>query len=420
MRILVVNWMDRENPQAGGAEIHLHETFGRLAARGHTVSLLCSGWEGAPPRAELDGIRVHRTGSRYTFPLRAWPYYRRYLAQGPADAAGGSERGPRDAAARERRPWDVLVEDLNKVPLFTPAWGDVPVVPLVHHLFGATAFQEASFPIAALTVALEWPLARAFQGRPTVAVSPSTAEDLVRRGFRAEDVSVIPNGIDLDWYAPDAGVSRFPEPSLLFLGRLKRYKRVDLVLQALAALRAEGLSGVRLRVGGRGDDLPRLEARAAALGVADAVDFLGFVSEEEKRSLLRRSWVHVLTSSKEGWGITVMEAAACGTPTVASDAPGLRDSVRHGRTGLLVPHDDVPALTRALHGVLTDAHLRDELGRGARDFAAGFGWDHTARAMEGVLERAGRGGGAGAGRRDVTDEAPRNGPGSLALPPGGR
>lgn len=388
MRILVVNWMDRENPQAGGAEIHLHETFGRLAARGHSVSLLCSGWEGAMRRTEVDGIRVHRTGSRYTFPLRAWPYYRRHLARGPGPGIGDTGEVRTGEGRREEGPWDVLVEDLNKVPLFTPTWGDTPVVPLVHHLFGATAFQEASFPIAALTVALEWPLARAFRGRPTVAVSPSTRDDLVRRGFRAEEVRVIPNGVDLDWYRPDPGVVRFPEPSLLFLGRLKRYKRVDLVLEALAALRSRDLSGVRLRVGGRGDDLPRLQARVAELGLADAVDFLGFVSEEEKRSLLRRSWVHVLTSSKEGWGITVMEAAACGTPTVASDAPGLRDSVRHGQTGLLVPHDDVAALTRALRAVLTDAGLRDELGRGAQEFAAGFGWDDTARAMEGVLEAA--------------------------------
>lgn len=376
MRILVVNWMDRENPQAGGAEIHLHETFGRLAARGHSVSLLCSGWEGAAPRTVLDGIEVHRTGSRYTFPLKAWPYYRRHLAGG----------------------WDVIVEDLNKVPLFTPVWGDTPVVPLVHHLFGTTAFQEASLPIAALTVALEWPLARAFVGRPAVAVSPSTRDDLVRRGFRSEDVSVIPNGIDLDWYAPDPEVRRFPEPSLLFLGRLKRYKRVDLVLEALAALRTRGLPGVRLRVGGRGDDLPRLQARAAELGVAGSVDFLGFVSEEEKRTLLRRSWIHVLTSSKEGWGITVMEAGACGTPTVASDVPGLRDSVRHRRTGLLVPHENVRALTEALAAVLTDSGLRDSLGEGARVFSRDFGWDDTARAVEGVLEAAAGGPSARRGR----------------------
>jgi glycosyltransferase involved in cell wall biosynthesis len=361
--------MDRENPQAGGAEIHLHETFGRLAARGHHVSLLCSGWEGAVPRTVLDGIEVHRAGSRYTFPLLAWPYYR----------------------TRLRRGWDVVVEDLNKIPLFTPAWGSTPVVPLVHHLFGATAFQEASLPIAALTVALEWPLARAFHGRPAIAVSPSTRDDLVQRGLRPEDISVIPNGIDLQRYSIDEEVVPFPEPSLLFLGRVKRYKGLDQVLEALARLRAGAHPGVRLRVGGKGDDLPRLRARAADLGVAGAVDFLGYVSEEEKLELLRRSWVHVLTSAKEGWGITVLEAGACGTPTVASDVPGLRDSVRDGRTGLLVPYQDVSALTEALGRVLLDSSLRGDLGAGARSFAEGFGWDDTASRVERVLLGAAEG-----------------------------
>ena len=384
MRILVVNWMDRENPQAGGAEIHLHETFGRLARRGHAVALLCSGWEGAAPRTVLDGIEVHRTGSRYSFPLRAWPHYRTHLREGR---------------------WDVLVEDLNKVPLFTPTWGSTPVVALVHHLFGRTAFQEASFPVAAATVALEWPLARAFFGRPAIAVSPSTRDDLVRRGLRARDVTVIPNGIDLRWYAPDPAVPRYAAPSLLYVGRLKRYKRVDLVLEALAALRPR-FPGIRLRVAGRGDDLSRLQARAAALGVEGAVDFLGFVTEEEKRTLLRRSWVHVLTSAKEGWGITVVEAGACGTPTVASDAPGLRDSVRDGRTGVLVPHGDVPALTAALSRLLGDPGLRESLRRGAADFARGFGWDETAGRVEGVLRGAVEG---PAGEADP-------GPGPLAPP----
>ncbi len=377
MRILVVNWMDRENPQAGGAEIHLHETFRRLAKRGHSVTLLCSGWEGAAPRTRLDGIDVHRTGSRYTFPLRAWPYYRAHLRAG----------------------WDVVVEDLNKIPLFTPTWGPAPVVPLVHHLFGATAFQEASLPVAALTVALEWPLPRAFYGLPAIAVSPSTRDDLVRRGLRAADIAVIPNGIDLDWYAPDDSVPPFPEPSLLFLGRVKRYKGVDLILEALGRLRSDGFPGIRLRVGGRGDDLPRLRTRAAELGVDGAVDFLGFVPEEEKRTLLRRSWVHVLTSAKEGWGITVLEAGACGTPTVASDVPGLRDSVRDGRTGLLVPHRDVPKLTAALRRVLGSSELRGSLGKAAREFSQGFGWDETAARVEEVLEGAASGLTGGAGGR---------------------
>src|SRR5215216_4553543 len=114
VKILVVNWQDRENPQAGGAEIHLHEIFGRLAARGHDVTLLCGGWPGSPPHATLDGIEVHRVGTRYTFPFLVRDYYRKHL---------------------RRFQHDVLVEDINKIPLYTPRWGAARVVALVPHLF---------------------------------------------------------------------------------------------------------------------------------------------------------------------------------------------------------------------------------------------------------------------------------------------
>lgn len=365
LRVLVVNWQDRENPQGGGAETHLHEIFGRLARRGHTLTLLASGWPGCAPTAELDGIQVHRTGGRYTFSLAAPRYYRRHLAE---------------------TAWDVVVEDLNKVPLFTPFWTTAPVALLVHHLFGTTAFQEASFPVAAATWFLERPVPRVFFRRPTVAVSESTREDLAHRGMDPARIDVIPNGIDLTSMAPSAEGRRYDEPTALYLGRLKRYKGIDLVLRAVARLRDQG-QPVRLLLGGKGDHGPALEALAAKLGIQDQVQFLGFVSEEKKRELFQRSWVHVLASPKEGWGIANMEAAACGTPTVASDAPGLRESVVDGRTGFLVPHGDVDRLASSMGRVLGDPGLRETLGTQARAFAEGYSWDASADAMERFLER---------------------------------
>lgn len=365
LRVLVVNWQDRENPQGGGAETHLHEIFGRLAARGHPITLLASGWPGCAPTAELDGIEVHRTGGRYTFSVAAPLYFRRHLAD---------------------RPWDVVVEDLNKVPLFTPWWTGAPVALIVHHLFGATAFQEAGIPVAAATWLLERPVPRVFADTPTVAVSRSTREDLATRGMDPDHIEVIPNGLNLAALGPGKDGARFAEPTVLYLGRLKRYKGVDLVIRAVAALHRSGFP-VRLLVGGKGDHGPALQALTAELGAEEAVRFLGFVSEEEKKELFQRSWVHVLASPKEGWGIANMEAAACGTPTVASDAPGLRESVVDGETGLLVPHGDVPALAEGLRRILADPSLRDRLGRQARTFAEGFSWEASADAMEAFLAR---------------------------------
>lgn len=348
------------NPQAGGAEAHLHEIFGRLAARGHRVTLLVSGWRGAADRGSVDGMDVHRTGGRHTFSLAAPLYYRRRMR--------GAD-------------FDLVIEDLNKVPLFTPLWVDRPLVLLVHHLFGRTAFEEAAPPVAAATWLLERPLARAYRGVAVAAVSRSTADDLVARGLEGERITVIPNGVDLDRYRPDPGIARFDTPTVLYLGRLKRYKRVDLVIRAVHRLR-ERLPALRLIVAGTGDDAPRLRALVAELDLQDRVEMPGFVSESEKIDLFRRAWVHAFTSPKEGWGISNLEAAACGTATVASDSPGLRESVVDGRTGFLVPHGDVDAVARRLEDILTRPDLRDRLGRQASEFARDYSWEAAADRTE--------------------------------------
>lgn len=368
MKILALNWQDLANPQSGGAEIHLHEIFGRLAQRGHEVTLLCSGWPGARPRAESDGMRILRTGGRNTFSLAAPAYYRRHLAA---------------------QPWDVVVEDLNKVPLFAPYWVRRPLVLLVHHLFGATAFREASAPFAAATWLLERPIPFAYRGLPAEAVSESTADDLVARGLRREDIRVIHNGVDLKFFSPDPRVTRYPQPTFLYVGRLKRYKRIDLAVDAVALLRDRG-THVRLLIAGRGDEEPRLRAQVERLGIADRVTFEGFVTEERKRELLRACWGTVLPSPKEGWGITNIEAAACGTPAVAADSPGLRESVVHSRTGLLVPYGDVEKLADALGALAADPARVGSLGAAGRAFAEGFSWERSADLTEAHLAEIAR------------------------------
>jgi glycosyltransferase involved in cell wall biosynthesis len=142
----------------------------------------------------------------------------------------------------------------------------------------------------------------------------------------------------------------------------------------------------RLLVAGKGDHQGALEALSARLGLGDKVRFLGYVPEDEKVRLLQRSWIHVLTSPKEGWGISVLEAGACGTPTVASDSPGVRDAVVNGITGELVPHGDVGALAGSLARLLQDPEPRRRMGEEARRFAEGFEWESSARTTEKFLE----------------------------------
>ncbi len=359
MNILLVNWQDRENPQAGGAEIHLFEIFSRLAAQGHRVRLVCSGWEGAAREASVDGIAVRRTGNRSTFTLRG--------------------RGAVRAEIRREAP-DILVEDINKLPLFLSGLTAAPLYVIIPHLFGETIFHEAAWPMAALVWLAERPIPRAYRRAAFHAISESTAADLVQRGVPEDRIRVIHPGVDAVRHTPDPGV-RAPAPRFLYLGRLKRYKGVEVALRALAVAR-RSRPDLILDVAGTGDDRPRLESIARSLAIGDAVRFHGFVSEAEKLRLLRSSWANIFPSPKEGWGITIVEAAACGTPSLASDSPGLRDSVRHGETGYLVPHGDADALAARMLELAAQPALVRSLGLRARAFAEGLSWDDAARHTE--------------------------------------
>ena len=365
MRILLINWQDRENPQAGGAEIHMHEIFGRLASAGHEVTLLCGGWPGCPPHARLDGIEIHRVGTRHSFPLLA----RRYFDRVFGDVAPSL---------------DVVVEDVNKIPLYTPRWRGIRrVVALVPHLFGGTVFQELAPPLAAAVWLAERPLRRIYRNVPFEAISESTADDLARRGIPRENVEVIYPGIDTKGYTPSPAARR-PSPAFAYLGRLKRYKGVHHVIRAFAAMQNREAT---LEIAGAGDYRPKLQALAHSLDLGDRVRFLGRISEDEKLALLRRAWALVFASPKEGWGITNLEAAACATPVVASNSPGIRESVRDGETGYLVPHGDISAMASALDRIAASRDLVERLGRSARAFAETFTWERAAEETAAHLER---------------------------------
>jgi glycosyltransferase involved in cell wall biosynthesis len=203
----------------------------------------------------------------------------------------------------------------------------------------------------------------------------------VARGIPAERIAVVHPGVDAAAFRPAEAPMRATPPRFVYIGRLKRYKGVEHFIRALAIARRTRPE-LSADIAGSGDDRPRLEGLARTLGQEEAVRFLGFVEEETKLSLLRRAMANVFPSPKEGWGITVMEAAACGTPSLASDSPGLRDSVRDGTTGLLVPHGDDSALAAAMLRLAGDPGLVETLGQAARQYAEAHSWDAAADAVE--------------------------------------
>jgi glycosyltransferase involved in cell wall biosynthesis len=367
MKILVINWQDIRNPLGGGAEVHLHNIFSRIAQQGHQVTLLCSSFPGAPPEEIIDGIEIVRRGTRGLFNFRV-PFEYRRLSQS--------------------RQFDVVVDDLNKIPFFTPLFVRCPLFGIAHHLFGKSIFVEVAFPVAAYVFLMEWLALRVYRlcQVPFFVVSPSTRDEFIAKGYPADHLDLAYNCVDNATYRL-TGVPKSGVPLVGYFGRLKRYKCIDQLIGALPGVRRL-IPGVRAVIVGEGDDRKRLEDLASSTGVGDIVAFEGFVSEERKVELLQQMWVKVATSAKEGWGLTVVEANACGTPVVASNVQGLRDAVRDHETGLLYAHGDVTDLTKKIVQVLADDDLRERLRMAALAWARSFNWDDTAaRVVARMLHR---------------------------------
>jgi len=273
----------------------------------------------------------------------------------------------------------------EQAAVLAPVYSAVPVVALCHHLFGTTAFQQESWPIAATVWSIERLIPRLYRSAPFVSISESTRDDLVERGVAIDQVRVSHCGIARPLFAPLPITQR--GQTLVYLGRLEPYKRVDVMLAAAGRLR-QRFGDLELIVIGRGSDLARLERIAAEHGVADRTRFVGFVDDEERDRLLGSARVCVCPSMKEGWGLTVIESNALGTPVVATDAPGLRDSVIDGKTGYLVAEGDVAAFAQRIGEILSDDRLADELSEAALDWSREFDWDQAADEMADSLVRA--------------------------------
>jgi glycosyltransferase involved in cell wall biosynthesis len=258
-------------------------------------------------------------------------------------------------------------------------------------------FHEINFLLASYIYVCEYPVRWVYRRVPFCVISESTRDDLVGRGFAAEQIEVIHCGIDTGMYSFDPGTPKSEAPLVLYLGRLKKYKSVHHLLQAFARLRTR-VPVARLVIVGDGDYRQRLQNLAGDLGLGDAVTFTGFVPAARKVDYLRRAWVAVCPSLKEGWGLTNIEANACGTPVVAADVPGLKDSVRHDETGRLYTFGDIDGLARDLEDMLTDVSLRRRLAAGGRAWAARFDWDQAAARLGSLIDRVIAGRGQGGGR----------------------
>ena len=369
LRILVLNERDPAHPKAGGAETHVFELFSRLAARGHEIVQYSAGFEGGETKTVQNGIQIERKGGLAAYYASVIPRLRR---------------------ARAEKEFDLVVECLNKVPFYSPLYAGIPVLTLCHHLFGEIAFQQVSFPIATGVFLAERGLPWAYRKSLFLAISESSRDDLIRRGIGEKHILVSHPGIDRPVNA-DGGIRQAEiegqrSMRITYVGRLERYKRVDILLQAASAL-IEEYPDLSVCIIGRGPERGRLEVLAEKLGLSKRTEFTGFISNAERDALLADSRACIFPSEKEGWGLTVIEANALGTPVVARNAEGLRDSVRHQETGFLIPSDNPADYARALARLLEDNESVHAMRREAVLWSERFDWERATDDLEGLIAK---------------------------------
>ena len=358
MRILFLNWKDPRHPEAGGSEIVVFELARRLVRQGHAVTWFARRFPGCDPEDTLEGIRIVRRGGLLTTYLRAPATYLRFRP----------------------RP-DLVVDVVNTLCWQTPLFAKGRSIAFVHQLAREALLWHLPWPLSHLAFGLERFQYVTYRRTLALCPSPSTRDDLVSVGIPATNTAVVRLGVDHERYRPG---SKDPDPLFLFVGRLVPVKRVDRCIGAMVSVRARHPQA-RLVVLGRGPAEGDLRAQVASLGLADAVDFVSdpFAPgspERTKIELMQRAWALVLPSAKEGWGMVVTEAAACGTPAGVTGVSGLRDSVEDGRTGIIVSPDPSPEeLARALLRLVEDPELRRRLGEEARVQASALSWEETFR-----------------------------------------
>jgi len=358
-RLHVLAWRDLADVEAGGSEVHIDEIASVWAQAGLAVTMRTSHAPGHPIIGERNGYRVVRRAGRYlVFPRAA-----------VAERMGG--HGPADG----------LIEIWNGMPFGSPVWARTPRIVLLHHVHGEVWRMVLPPHLAKIGELIEHRLAPPFyRSTPIVTLSNSSKEEMVTDlGFDADLVHVVPPGIDPS-FSP--GGERSPVPEVLAVGRLVPVKRVDRLIRAVARVR-DKIGEVVLTLVGTGYEQDALQEVAREVGGQDWVRFAGRVDDQGLIDAYRRAWVVASSSAREGWGMTLTEAAACGTPSVATRIAGHVDAVEDGVSGLLANDDD--ALVEHLHAVLSDPTLRAHLSEGAAKRAAELTWGRTATDVLSVL-----------------------------------
>lgn len=368
MKILVFNWRDLKHTWAGGGEIYVFEQASRWVKMGHEVTVFCGQdiEKNLPSEESIDGIKIYRKGGRFSLYIWAAIYY----------------------FTRFRGKVDAVIDVENGIPFFTPLFCRVPKICYVYHVHGKQFFYEMYPPFNYIGYAVErfiFPFL--YRNIPIIAISETTKTQLVKIGFKKNNITVVYCGISGSQNNIKKPVSKFSHPTILYLGRIKKYKRVDLLIKILPTI-IKHVPQVRLIIAGWGTEAAHLTDKIMKSPLKRKISLMGPVSNEEKRTLLSKSWLFINPSIGEGWSIAVIEANFYGTPAAAFNVAGVSESIKNDETGLLAQNNE--DLINNICNVLNDKILRERLSKNAKKWAQTFNWDRSARETLQMLEKVRR------------------------------
>jgi glycosyltransferase involved in cell wall biosynthesis len=350
MKILWFSWKDTTHPLAGGAEVVAHELATRLVQDGHEVILISGSYKGAEPTATINGYKVIRLGNRITVYYQAWRYYRQHL-----------------------RGWaDLVIDEVNTIPFFAKFYAHERNILFVHMLCREIWFYQLPKWLGWIGYIAEPLYIRMLSDRKVITISESTRADLIRHGFKPENVSIISEGIEIEPLNDLQTVNKYDKPVLLSLGSVRPMKRTLDQVKAFE-LAKQSIPDLQLKVAGDhgGSYGSKVLDYIHNSPFADDIEVLGRVSTAKKVELMQKCHLIMVTSVKEGWGLIVTEAASQGAPAVVYNVDGLRDSVRHGETGLIADRNTRESLAAIIIHTLTDTALYSKLRQ------AGWKWGKT-------------------------------------------
>ena len=367
VRIVVLSRRSINHPLAGGAGSYIHEIFRRLTDR-HSITILSSGGMLSKPVEEIDGIDYRQFPEafhRITLPAR-------YLTK----FAGKT---------------DLLIDNSDVgIPWLSPFYTKMPKILVTYQVARDIFHHEYARPFAEIAVNLEPRIYSLYRNNRIVTCSPSTKDDLVSLGIQPERISVIRPGIDDSFRGFEPDGLKFEDPTIICISRFRRYKGLSYAVRSMKFV-LEKVPRAKLVIVGNGNptELKEEVSRTDYPGSIQILERAPNTWNSEKKVMLSRSRLLLIPSVREGYGIVVIEANACGTPAIGWTVPGVQDSIVDGKTGLLVPFGDIRGLGETIARLLMKESTQlDDLSRPAIDWARQHSWDSAARAFAQIIDSA--------------------------------